>query len=123
MFAAAACGAPPQSPHQTQQPSPAGSAPSYSASGTEPFWSLLIAGGELRLERVGQPPLVESAPPRETVANGWRAAGQSVRVEALAAPCVNSMSGAEFADTVTVTVDGETLRGCGGEPRHPPAGP
>jgi len=42
-------------------PSTPESAAPYRASGTEPFWSLSIEGGELRLDRVGQSPVVRVA--------------------------------------------------------------
>lgn len=89
----------------------------YRASGTEPFWSLTIGAQTMRFEAPGRPPVAVQTP---KVIHGF--AGEiwqtrRINVNTNHRPCSDGMSDRTYPDTVTVTVDGRTYQGCGGEPR------
>lgn len=90
--------------------------PDYRASGTEPFWSLTIGARTMRFEAPGRQP-VSVATPR--VIHGF--AGEiwqtrRINVNTNHIKCSDGMSDRSYPDTVTVTIDGRTYKGCGGEP-------
>ena len=87
----------------------------YHANGTEPFWALTIAGGQMTYQPMEGPTVTEPLPAQTPVANGYRYAGNQLTVEVLHTSCNNGMSEETFADTVHVTVGGETRNGCGGQ--------
>jgi len=87
----------------------------YHANGTEPFWALTIAGGQITYQPMEGPALTEPVPAQTAVANGYRYVGNRLTVEVLHTACSNGMSEETFADTVHVTIGGETRNGCGGE--------
>jgi heat shock protein HslJ len=88
---------------------------SYRALGTEPFWAVTIADGRIRYERAGEPGFSVAAPPPRTSFNGHRYETSRLTVDVTHGQCSDGMSDRVYADTVTVMLDGETLRGCGGE--------
>lgn len=93
----------------------AATAPPYHANGTEPFWALTIAGGQMTYQPMEGAAVTEPVPAQTPVANGYRYVGSQLTVEVLHTACNNGMSEETFADTVHVTVGGETRNGCGGE--------
>lgn len=93
----------------------AATAPPYQANGTEPFWALTIAGGQMTYQPMEGAAVTEPVPAQTPVANGYRYAGERLTVEVLHTACNNGMSDETFADTVHVTVGGETRNGCGGQ--------
>jgi len=74
----------------------------YWASGVEPFWSAQIDGGRLLIDQAGEPRLTRSIASPAATANGRRYVGAGVTLNVLNQPCENTMSGAAFAETVTV---------------------
>lgn len=95
--------------------------PDYRASGTEPFWSLTVGARTMRFEAPGRQP-VSVATPR--VIHGF--AGEiwqtrRINVNTNHIKCSDGMSDRSYPDTVTVTVDGRTYKGCGGEPVAAPS--
>jgi heat shock protein HslJ len=90
---------------------------SYRASGTEPFWSLSIDARTMRFEAPGRAPVSVAAP---RVIHGF--AGEiwqtrRINVNTNHIKCSDGMSDRAYPDTVTVTVDGRSYKGCGGDPR------
>jgi len=101
----------------TALPAAAQAQADYRASGTEPFWSLTIGARTMRFEAPGRQPV---SVPTPRVIHGF--AGEMwqtrrINVNTNHRPCSDGMSDRSYPDTVTVTVDGRTYQGCGGEPR------
>lgn len=93
----------------------------YRASGTEPFWSLSIGAKTMRFEAPGRPTV---AVPTPKVIHGF--AGEMwqtrrINVNTNHIECRDGMSDRVYPDTVTVTVDRRTFKGCGGQPRALPS--
>ncbi|KRC82154.1 META domain-containing protein [Sphingomonas sp. Root241] len=87
----------------------------YRALGTEPFWSLTIDGRTIRYEPAGGR-AVSVAKPRPIVGfNGERYQARGMTVDITHVECSDGMSDRTYHDTVTVTLRGRTLRGCGGD--------
>lgn len=86
----------------------------YSALGTEPFWSVSIENGRMTYEAANGPNFSVAAPAPAQIYNGRTYAADRLIVSLTHAQCSDGMSDAIYADTVTVTVDGVTHRGCGG---------
>ena len=87
----------------------------YRALGTEPFWALTIDGSTIRYQPAGGR-AVSVARPRPIVGfNGERYVTRRMTVDITHVECSDGMSDRTFHDTVTVTLGGRTLRGCGGE--------
>lgn len=87
----------------------------YRATGTEPFWSLTIDARTMRFEAPGHRPVIVGAP-RPII--GF--AGEIYRTPRINANithirCSDGMSDRAYRDTVQLTVDGRSYRGCGGE--------
>jgi heat shock protein HslJ/uncharacterized lipoprotein YbaY/uncharacterized membrane protein len=106
--------APPSAPRGT----PAGA---YVARGNEPGWALTITGKRLALEYdYGKSKLDAAVPAQQKIADGYRyaarAGNHALRIDVLNRLCRDDMSGMSYPDSVTVVVDGKTLRGCGGDP-------
>lgn len=87
----------------------------YRAVGTEPFWSLTIDGRTMRLESPDRPAVVIPAPKPIIGFAGEIYRTRRMNVNVTHTRCSDGMSDRTFRDTVTVTLDGRTLRGCGGE--------
>ncbi|MBN8810816.1 MULTISPECIES: META domain-containing protein [unclassified Sphingomonas] len=101
----------------TAPPAAAQAQGEYRASGTEPFWSLTIGARTMRFEAPGRPTV---SVPTPRVIHGF--AGEiwqtrRIDVNTNHRQCSDGMSDRVYPDTVTVTVDGRTFKGCGGEPR------
>jgi uncharacterized membrane protein len=88
------------------------------ANGTEPFWALTIAGGQMIYQPMEGAAVVEPLPAPIPIPEGYRYQGTRLAVEVVRTGCDNGMSDQNFADTVRVTVGGETRNGCGGERAH-----
>lgn len=84
----------------------------YVADGGEPFWSLEIAEGRLTYRRDGDT-ISAALPPRRATANGYRYETPVIVVEIRHEECADDGNTIR-ADSVTVTVGEETVRGCGG---------
>ena len=95
------------------------SAEPYEASGTEPFWALTIADGQMTYTPADGAPVGEPLPAQIPIANGFRYQGAQMTVMVTHISCNNGMSERQYADTVAVTVGGETRNGCGGASTGP----
>ena len=108
---AAACAYP-----AVTMPSPA--ADTYRALGQEPGWNLVI--GRDRIHYVGDYGetriSVDRPEPIETFSGRRYEAGRLV-VDIVDTRCNDAMSGHGYHHQVTVTADGTTVRGCGGQRR------
>ena len=95
----------------------------YRAAGNEPFWSVMLEAGEMRLSRLGAEdlrlPVIESHPTDTGVIHVIAAdPARALRavLERLPRICRDSMTGMPHPETVTVSMGDETLSGCGGDP-------
>ncbi|MEH3036363.1 MAG: hypothetical protein PGN23_07730 [Sphingomonas adhaesiva] len=95
-------------------------ASAYTALGTEPFWNLAIDRRRLRLDRLGQRPVVLPRPRLRISADARRFTARGMTVDVVRARCSDGMSDRIFPDRVTVRWRGQVLRGCGGRPRERP---
>jgi uncharacterized membrane protein len=86
----------------------------YHALGTEPFWSVSIENGRISFESMNGPNFSADAPAPQPIYNGRVYAADRLILNLTHAQCSDGMSDSIYADTVTVTVDGVTHRGCGG---------
>lgn len=104
-------------------PAPWVPAKGYRASGNEPFWMVTVADGRLRLERPAF--ATRTLKIRSDVTDGTvrrvRAGSLDIRIERRL--CRDSMSGMPRPDTVTFSLDGRAVDGCGGEPASLLEGP
>lgn len=91
-------------------------APSYRALGTEPFWTLTIGDGLIRLEEPGKRPTIVSVPAPRPTFNGRRYEARTLTVDITNAPCSDGMTDRRYPDTVTIDTGRRTLHGCGGAP-------
>lgn len=88
----------------------------YKALGTEPFWSVTVTRGTIRLERPDAPPVVVRGVRRRIAGGGGRFVARGVRMDVVRRRCSDGMSDRVFPDTVTVRFRGALLKGCGGVP-------
>lgn len=100
----------------TPPPPPANQ--TYRALGTEPFWSVTIGGGTMRYDPADGRIVTVPAPRPIVGINGERYATRRLTVDITHVRCSDGMSDRTYRDTVTVTVDNRTLKGCGGESEH-----
>lgn len=91
----------------------------YRALGTEPFWSVSIEDGRLSYESPNGGTFAVAAPTPTTRFNGRSYASDRLILDVTYAQCSDGMSDAIYADTVMVVVDGQILRGCGGDTLAP----
>ncbi len=84
--------------------------------GTEPFWGVVIEGGQLVLARPAEADVV--APRPAPVIDGQSAVWTSGALIVRLTPgeCSDGMSDRRYAYTATVSVEGVTLSGCGDRP-------
>ncbi|QPQ55640.1 META domain-containing protein [Allosphingosinicella flava] len=113
----AACSA--YGPNPAPAPPPPSSA-TYRALGTEPGWTVTIAGERIDYEGdYGETRFTVPRVEPRTTFNGHRYESRTARhsliVDITHLRCNDGMSGRVFADTVMVEADGKTLRGCGGD--------
>lgn len=89
------------------------------ASGNEPFWAVDYDGWRLALSRPGQPVRHFDIEGRAASGEGWQLQGeqdgQALSIDIQTAICVDSMSGLPRPYTVSITMNGETMQGCGGD--------
>ncbi|RUO22980.1 hypothetical protein CWE09_13690 [Aliidiomarina minuta] len=90
---------------------------SFTASGNEPFWHLSLAQDELRLQRLGEEEVVIEVSPELTEQHTHLHSDESnLHVEIHQELCIDSMSGMNFPQRVSMRYQGEELEGCGGLP-------
>ena len=93
-------------------------AEAYRALGQEPGWSLLIANGRIDYNGdYGETRIAVVRPEPRPTFNGHRYETRRLTVDVTHGRCNDAMSGHGYADSVTVTADGKTVRGCGGQRR------
>ena len=93
----------------------AGEGDSYSASGTEPFWSLAIGGGRMAYDSADGPDVTVATPPQQPTRAGYRYVTPEMTVAVNTFQRCEAANGAEYHDTVRVTIGAATVTGCGGE--------
>ena len=86
----------------------------YHAVGYEPFWSVDIAHGRIAYDPTNGRGFSIAAPPPRMTLSGYRYEARRLTVEMTRGECSDGRRDLRYADTVTVTVGGATLRGCGG---------
>ncbi len=106
---------------QAAEPPPGAPGSLYRAAGTEPFWSVAIGRGQMRFEAPGRAGFAVPTPRPMMRANGYRLQTARLSVDVVRTACNDGMSERRYADTVTVTVDDTTYRGCGGGQAPDPA--
>lgn len=86
----------------------------YRAVGTEPFWSVTMDSRTIRYQPM-EGRVVSVAKPRPiTGFNGERYVTRNLTLDITHVECSDGMSDRTYRDTVTLTVNGRRLRGCGG---------
>ena len=93
----------------------------FRALGQEPGWFLELQNkGQLKyVWKYGQDTITVKTPTPQTNTQGKRTvyrgkdAHHVLKLVIAETPCTDSMSGFDFPQTVTVSIDGETYRGCG----------
>lgn len=110
-----ACAMPGGAPAGSGGAPPAKTASSYFAMGTEPGWTLEITPQRLNYAGdYGAKTIAVANPGARPSFNGERYVSDRLSVDITHSECNDGMSDRRFADTVTVTADGVTQRGCGG---------
>ncbi|WP_077145439.1 META domain-containing protein [Sphingopyxis sp. KK2] len=90
-------------------------APSYFALGTEPGWTLEITPGMLNYDGdYGDTKIVVANPGARPSFNGERYVTPRLTVDITHGECSDGMSDRRYRDTVTLTAEGKTVKGCGG---------
>lgn len=91
--------------------------PDYSASGSEPFWSLEIRGRQVRFRpndgSESDDGIVAALPRQEPVRGGYRLVTRRFTVRVRHEICEDEAM-RSYRDTVTVTLRGRSFAGCGG---------
>jgi heat shock protein HslJ len=97
-------------------PQSAGDAPApYSALGTEPGWTLDITPDRLAYAGdYGETKISVANPGARPSVNGERYVTDRLTVDITHRECSDGMSDRRYRDTVTLTADGKTVKGCGG---------
>lgn len=90
------------------------SAQPYRAVGAEPFWLLTIDRRRIRYEPAEGRAVTVNKPRPTRIANGERYAKRGLVVEIANVRCTDGMRDHSHPHTVTVTVEGRSLKGCGG---------
>jgi uncharacterized membrane protein len=88
----------------------------FRARGNEPFWSVTVANGRMTYARAGEAGFSVRTPARQETEIGYLWRTPRLTVEVMHQRCSDGMSDLLYPADVRVTVDGEELRGCGGEP-------
>lgn len=111
-FTLAACAPTADTPPQSPGDRPA----AYMALGTEPGWTLEITPARLNYNGdYGETKIMAPNPGARPSFNGERYVTPRLSVDVTHAKCSDGMSDREYADTVSVTADGKTVKGCGGK--------
>ena len=92
---------------------PAPRSATYVASGGEPFWTLEVDAEQLRLTGGLAPDIAIPTPRQERIRGGYRYRARGLMIVIRHRPCEEE-DARTYADTVHVTVNGYTARGCGG---------
>jgi len=120
LLALAACVPAAETPPQTPSDTPAAA---YMALGTEPGWTLEITPSRLNYDGdYGETKIMVPNPGAKPSAGGKRYVTDRLTVDVVRGECSDGMSDRRYADTVTVTADGKTVKGCGGRILPPAAG-
>lgn len=99
-----------------QADQPVTSDAAYMALGTEPGWTLEITPTRLNyIGNYGDTRIVEANPGARPAFNGRRYGAERLTIDITHGVCNDGMSDRRYADSVTVTADGATYRGCGGD--------
>lgn len=101
-------------------PPPSG-ATGYRARGNEPGWLLEFGASELNFTwNTGQDRMTAPLPTAQQTGTGRqyqaRGQGKTLVIDVTSTVCRDSMSGMSYPETVTATIDGKRLNGCGGNP-------
>jgi heat shock protein HslJ len=91
----------------------------YRAQGNEPGWTLTVAEGRLTLVADYGARTVEAALPEARFEGGafvYAMSEPALTIRMSPGLCRDDMTGMPYPETVTVTLDGRDLRGCGGDP-------
>lgn len=112
LLALAACAPAAETPPQSPGEQPA----AYMALGTEPGWTLEITPSRLNYDGdYGDTKIMVPNPGAKPSFNGERYVTGRLTVDITHAECSDGMSDRRYRDTVTVTADGKTVKGCGGK--------
>jgi heat shock protein HslJ len=88
----------------------------YMALGTEPGWTLEITPSRLNYNGdYGETKIMVPNPGAKPSFNGERYVTDRLKVDITHTECSDGMSDRRYRDTVTVTADGKTVKGCGGK--------
>lgn len=110
-FALAGCVPAAEAPQGPEAPP----SPSYFALGTEPGWTLEITPGMLNYDGdYGDTKIVVANPGARPSAGGERYVTPRLTVDITHGECSDGMSDRRYRDTVTLTAEGKTVKGCGG---------
>ncbi|MCW5647766.1 MAG: META domain-containing protein [Sphingopyxis sp.] len=110
--ALAACAPATESPPQSPGGAPAAA---YMALGTEPGWTLEITPDRLNYDGdYGATKIMVPNPGAKPSPNGERYMTERLTVDITRGECSDGMSDRRYRDTVTLTADGKTVKGCGG---------
>ena len=88
--------------------------PPYHATGTEPFWGLLIDEHNITFVLSGQQPVQQPTPKVIVGVAGEIYQTPRIDVNIVHAQCSDGMSDRVYPDKVQITVDGKRFNGCGG---------
>jgi heat shock protein HslJ len=99
---------------------PAGENEPYRALGTEPFWSITVAGGRMTYNTPDGGFSVP-APRAEETGDGRIYRTRRMTLHIWRGECSDGMSDNRYPQTVRAEVDGRTLNGCGGAAMPRPA--
>ncbi len=92
----------------------------YRGQGNEPGWTLSIAEGRVILTLDGGARTVEAPLPDAVFEDGafvYRMPADGIDLRLSPGICRDDMTGMPYPETVFATVEGQQLRGCGGDPR------
>ena len=95
-------------------PIPGPPPPPYRATGTEPFWSLLIDERDVTFTQPDAEPIRQARPQAIIGFAGEIYQTPRINVNIVHGRCSDGMSDRVYPDTVQVTVDGRRFNGCGG---------
>lgn len=117
----AACSSSPQKPADNLQVSGA-LQETFTASGNEPFWRVIVEPGQLVLERPSMPTeeLRYKIVSESERGRRFRASRDGLLIELVTAPqlCRDSMTGMPHPVQARLSVNGEVMPGCGGNPER-----
>lgn len=90
--------------------------PAFGARGNEPFWSLSVDGGQMRLNRMDGGEMTAPLPDARLDGDDlvYTAEGMSLRL--IHALCHDTMSGMPYPQQAQVQVGDDILHGCAGDP-------